>query len=270
MTNPQNHGEQKGSDIMTSTGQSARRGRRIISLMTVSFLLATVAATAQADNASTDDQPQTECLREHTVLISSDTETMVTEGNSGAPVPYPAVLAWEPYADTDPSVWDVNIDHEFAEAEWIWETYRVFSPVAGDIVEFERAFSIPGDPISGSLAIAVDNGYEAHLNDAFVGTANLTGDWRTGNLHWPQVEGRFWQTVGVYDVTSDLVAGDNVLAITGVNEFMDATDAFNNRPGTIIINPGGLIYELEITYQTNDCPPPPCPQTADQPQTCEP
>jgi hypothetical protein len=195
---------------------------------------------------------------------------MVTEGNSGAPVPYPAVVAWEPWDDTEPSHWDINIDHDFAEADWIWEAYRVLSPVDGDIVEFEREFSIPGDPIAGSLVIAVDNGYEAHLNDAFVGTANLTGDWRTGNLRWPQVEGRNWQTAGVYDVTSSLVSGDNVLAITGVNEYMDADDPFNNRPGTIIINPGGLIYELEITYQTNDCEPPPCPETAEQPSTCEP
>jgi hypothetical protein len=255
---------------MTSKGQSARRGRRIISLMTVSLLLATFAATAQADNASTDDQLQTECLREHTVVISSGTDTMVTAGNSGAPVPHPAVLAWEPFADTDPSHWDVNIDHEFAEGDWIWESYRVVNPVEGDIVEFERAFSIPGDPISGSLAIAVDNGYEAHLNDAFVGTANLTGDWRTGNLRWPHVDGLAWQTAGVYDVTAGLVEGNNVLAITGVNEFMDPTDEFNTEFGTIINNPAGVIYELEITYQTNDCPLPPCPQTAEQPQTCEP
>ncbi len=246
--------------------RNTSKGRRIISLMAVSLVLTTLASTAQADNPTTGDGGDQECLSEHTVLISSDTETMVTAGNTGLPVPHPAELAWEPRSDTDPSHWDTNVDYDFVAADWIWEAYRVVNPHDGDIVEFERTFSIPGDPIAGSLVIVVDNGYEAYMNDTFLGTANLSGDWRSGDLSYPLVDGTGWRTVFEHDVTDGLVSGDNVLAISAANEYADPSDEDNSVVGTISSNPGGVIYELEITYQTDPCepPPPPCPDAGGQ------
>ena len=249
-----------------------QRGVLATGLVALSLLFAVTAQPAQAVGAD-DPVLNTECpATEHTMLIASDGETMVVAGNSGAAVPHPAVSAWEPFADTDPSFWELNIDYEFEEADWIWETYRVVSPVEGDIVDFERAFAIPGYPVAGSLAITVDNGYEAHLNGDFVGSSNLSGDWRAGNLRQPWVDGssESWELVDVVDVTAALVAGDNLLAVTGVNEFMDPDDEFNVEFGNINNNPGGLIFELEVTYQTNQaCVP--CPHGADLPATvCKP
>lgn len=249
---------------MTLSRRSTRRTRHLISVMAISLLLATFASTAQADNNTSGNQTNTECVTEHTVLIASDTETMVTAGNTGAPVPHPAALAWEPRTDTDPSHWDLNVDYDFEVADWIWEAYRVVNPHDGDLVEFERTFSIPGEPISGSLVIVVDNGFEAYMNDAFIATENLSGDWRSGDFSWPNVDGRGWRTVGVHDVTAGLVEGDNVLAITAANEYADPSDEDNNVVGIISNNPAGVIYELEITYQNDPCAPPPCPVSADE------
>jgi hypothetical protein len=188
------------------------------------------------------------------VVIGSDTQTLVTAGNTGAPVPHAAALAWEPWSNTDPSYWDSKLDYTFTSADWIWESERVADPVDGDIVEFERRFIIPGKPVSGSLVITVDNGYEARMNGGIVGTAGLSGDWRAGDLRQPFVDGSpspdLWQTVEQYDVTSQLVRGQNFLDITGVNEYMDPNDEFNVDPGTISNNPAGLIYELTVTYLT--------------------
>ncbi len=237
---------------------SHRLLRALLALVVAISVAVLAPAPARAGGEPTGEKCETV---EHTMLIPSDTATMVVAGNDDQPVPHPAALAWEPWEGVDPSVWDVNLDYEFVEADWIWETERVVTPVAGDIVEFAREIDIPGRPVAGTLSITVDNGYEAFLNGGFVGTDNLFGDWRAGDLRQPFVDGSpdpdLWQTVEHYDVTEHLVRGSNTLAITGVNEYMDPTDEFNVDVGNISNNPAGLIYELEITYLTKqDCKPP--------------
>lgn len=238
--------------------ESSRRARMMVALVTVASVAILVPGTASAGGDPAGEKCESV---QRSMRIPSDAETMVVVGNDGAPVPHPAVLAWEPWGGGDPSVWDNNVDYAFVEADWIWEAERVVSPVNGDIVEFEREFAIPGRPVSGTLSITVDNGYEVSLNGAFVGTDNLFGDWRAGDLTQPFVDGSpdpdLWQTVEHYDVSEDLVRGANTLAITGVNEFMDPSDEFNVDVGNIDNNPAGLIYELEVTYRTKqDCKPP--------------
>jgi hypothetical protein len=210
-----------------------------------------------------------------TITVVSDTTTQVVAGNVS--VPAAAVAAWEPYDDAqepDLSVWDEQTGNVFAGsgADWIWETYRPVDPVGGDIVEFQKTFNIPGTPVSGSLMITCDNGYEAKLNGSLVGSAQLFGNWwipvvcddgtsflrdpqfDNGTVLLPGVERSEWRSVETIDVTSKLVSGGNNLEITGVNEAMQdgIICGYEDQgfDGTVEDNPAGLIYKLDITYST--------------------
>jgi hypothetical protein len=199
--------------------------------------------------------------------ILSDTTTIVMQGNDpGATYPKPAVASWEPFddaADPSPSYWDDQTGNFFTGtgADWIWESYRTIHPVEGDIVEFEKPFSIPGEPVSGILYITSDNGYEAAMNSQLVGSAQLAGDWRNSLLREPRydsfgnilvagVSRTGWQSIEQYDITKKLLSGANILHITGVNEEMSdkIIDGFQDSSfnGTVTDNPSGLIYMLDI------------------------
>jgi len=174
-----------------------------------------------------------------TTVISDDT-ALVTAGN----VTGNAVYAWEPKTDTDPSFWDGGLDYAFTAsgADWIWESYRVVHPVIGDVIELEKTFQIAGHPLSGTLYITCDNGYEAYLNDIFVGSAQVHDDWQNSYLTETYVNRYGWDTVEQWDVSGLLESGANVLRIVAANERMDVAD--NGYNGTISSNPGGCIFEL--------------------------
>jgi hypothetical protein len=186
----------------------------------------------------------------------------VIKTNTGLPVPYSAVLAWEPFAgQVDPtlSFWDDNLNYNFAPsgARWIWESYRPVHPVEGDIVHFQKTFSLDGYPTAGMLHITCDNGYEAWLNGHLVGSAWLGVGWEASNLTNAFVGG-MWPLVGAYDVASLLVKGTNTLIVKAANEYEGGTDLGGldvaGEPwGTVDINPAGLIFQLDII--SNTCPP---------------
>ena len=190
-------------------------------------------------------------LREMTVIAVSDTSVQVTNGNvGGATYPYNAVPAWEPFADADPSYWDDHLDHDFSAsgADWIWESYRIVHPIAGDIVRFQKTFEIDEEEIEAltesELWITCDNGYEVYLNGMFFGSAQLGAGWRTSDLTQPYVNTDSWQTVESYDISDLLLPGENVLEIAAANEYMGPLD--NQHDGTEDFNPAGLIFELNI------------------------
>jgi len=124
------------------------------------------------------------------------------------------------------------LDYDFSSsgAEWIWESYRVMHSVTGDIVNFERAFSIEGFPAKGTLHINCDNGYEAYLNNKFVGRAQLENGWQGSDLTESFVHTSGWQTVEHYDLSDLLLIGENVLEIAAANEYMGPLD--NQNDGT--------------------------------------
>jgi uncharacterized repeat protein (TIGR01451 family) len=175
-------------------------------------------------------------LRRVTMTVISDTNTLVTYSSSGyASSGDPAELAWV-HAN-----WWPNLTYSFPNgAQWIWESYRTQNPVAGDIVDFEKTFDIPGTLVSATLYITCDNGYEAYLNDQFVGSAQLGAGWRTSDLTESYVNSSGWQSVESWDITALLQSGSNTLDIGTANEQMDG--------GTIDSNPAGLIFEIVITY----------------------
>jgi len=217
----------------------------------------------------TSYQVNLEGAENHGVVVS-DTDTMVTDWNVlGKTDRYNAVYAWEPYSDTDPSVWDNGSTHVFGNgADWIWESYRVVHPIAGDVVEFERTFDIPGNPTGGTLYITCDNGYEVYVNGPFVGSAEvydvLDTEWEDSDLTKSYVDTTNWQSVDTYDVSALLLNGTNTLVIKAANEYMGDLD--DQLDGTEYSNPAGLIYELlyefdvtatEIDFcnrEVNTCP----------------
>jgi uncharacterized repeat protein (TIGR01451 family) len=182
-------------------------------------------------------------------VIVSDTNTMVTQGNGATP--HNAVLAWEPNSNTDPSYWDNSLTgHTFSTAaDWIWESYRVVHPMAGDVLTFQRNFYIPGNPTGGTLNITCDNGYEVYLNGNLVGSAQLNPGWGPGHLTQTYVDTNGWQSVESYPGLT-LLQGNNLLEIKTANEYMGPDDGQND--GTVDNNPAGLIYELFYEFDATE------------------
>jgi len=171
----------------------------------------------------------------------SDTETMVVE-SSNFDTPFNAELAW-----VHPS-WNTSLSRPFDEdAEWIWESEYVVNPVDGDVVTFEKEFEVPGIPKDGTLFITADNGFAVYLNGEFLyNSPSLLQYSDLGDLKAAYVDRTGWQTVREVDLTDELVKGDNILTIIGVNEYQGPDDGFSD--GTVTSNPGGVIFEFDVDW----------------------
>ncbi len=171
----------------------------------------------------------------------SDTETMVVE-SSNFDTPFNAELAW-----VHPS-WNTSLSRPFDEdAEWIWESEYVVNPIDGDVVTFEKEFEVPGIPKDGTLFITADNGFAVYLNGEFLyNSPSLLQYPDLGDLKAAYVDRTGWQTVREVDLTDELVKGDNILTIIGVNEYQGPDDGFSD--GTVTSNPGGVIFEFDVDW----------------------
>ncbi|HDS58810.1 MAG TPA: hypothetical protein ENN54_00730 [Thermoplasmatales archaeon] len=187
-----------------------------------------------------------------TMWVYSDaTETYVAHNGSTCPGAYmertgTAVSAWEH------SAWIAQTNPHYQYGSWIWESYRVLHPVCGDVVNFSKTFNIPGYPVEGRLQITVDNGYEAWLNGVMLGSLGVNPGWYTSDLKEAYVISGY-----VFDITNytlaNLVMGDNTFLFACANEYsntddIDSKTGKSEPAGTVDNNPGGLIYEAEITY----------------------
>jgi hypothetical protein len=76
---------------------------------------------------------------------------------------------------------------------WIW------APTCAQEVLFRKHFTLPSIAYSGILKIHADDGSDVYINGTLVGSNNL------------------WSDEYTYDLTSHLVAGENVIAIRGFN-----------------------------------------------------
>jgi hypothetical protein len=129
---------------------------------------------------------------------------------------------------------------------WIWEAYRAVDPICGTVVDFEETFDIPGEFTDGTLWVTADNGYEAYLNGTLLVTDGLSGDWRNSNLteSFVTTDHDVWRSV---EIATWLQLTGNTLRFETANEYFN-TDDGRGSAGTVDSNPGGLIYEAEITY----------------------
>lgn len=169
-------------------------------------------------------------LHETAMWVYSDAgNTTVTASTAPAgTLPFAAVDAWEPYSDTDPSVWDAGVGvGTFLYADWIWQSYRVQTPTVDETVTFQRTFTVPGPVAPGSwMKVTTDDAYTASLN----GTPVASDTWP----NWPSVE-----TASPFAPAM----GANTLVFVATN-----SDDSYGLAGTIDSNPGGLIYEARINY----------------------
>jgi uncharacterized repeat protein (TIGR01451 family) len=178
------------------------------------------------------------------MTVISDTSTVVTYSSSGYASPGdPAKLA------IVNDNWWTKLTYDFPSgAQLIWESSKCRNPVSGDIVDFEKTFTIAGTPVSGTLYITCDNGYEAYINgngypagDPNAISAQLGSGWRTSDLTESFVNASGWASVESWDITAYLQAGINTLEIGTANEQEDG--------GVADSNTAGLIFEIVISYE---------------------
>ena len=178
-----------------------------------------------------------------------------------------------PYEATG-STWDgVNwFEVNSSTADWIWETETADGPSAydsgdalydlnaakwGRALLMQATFNIPGNPIGTcTVHIACDNGYEVWVNG---GTHYLSGSvggpgWELTNLKQINLNTSGWNTVGHHSVTVDLVSGSNTLYVLAGNEYAD-TDDGDPRIGTMLSNPGAVIFQLDVEYEEIEADP---------------
>jgi cysteine-rich repeat protein len=208
-----------------------------------------VTAPESCDDGNIDngDGCSSQCAIETPACISkvvSDTDTAIIESTTLLDPISQAKLAWQPLDNQGNNYWDTNIDYRFSPAtKWIWNAVRVDKPVEGEIVTFKKEFTAERKPTSAILHITADNGYEAYLNGKLIGTANLDGDWQHSNLTEQFVHSQGWQHVDEYDITQR-IERENTLIIVAANEYYGERD--NQVPGTIDLNPAGVIYQLDL------------------------
>jgi hypothetical protein len=165
--------------------------------------------------------------------------TSISKSRSGT-----AVAAYAPNADAPLYLRGTSTHFIWgSRAIWIWESYRVVNPWKGDIVDFTKPFTLQGTPISGTLWITADDGYDVSLNGAFVGNHGLLPYWKTSDLKYAYVPGHgIWKSVEKYDITQKLRTGENTFFIQTANRYTGCDNPVFARTGTV-----GADETLEIT-----------------------
>jgi len=140
--------------------------------------------------------------------------SVVSDGNEDN-----AVLAW-----VHPS-WP-TLD----QAQWIWSSNPTENPRDGATETFTEEFIVKGGPNEATLYITADNAYEVFINDQSVGS-----EYQADTYGWKDIED--------YDVTSSLKPGKNEIKVIAENFAYNTDDPE--------VNPGGVIYQLQIEYGGN-------------------
>ncbi|MDD5623798.1 MAG: hypothetical protein PHI23_03760, partial [Candidatus Peribacteraceae bacterium] len=149
------------------------------------------------------------------VIIYSDTNTLLGNGA-------PSVPTW-----TGNELWHANI----RGATWVWSSYYVTQPVAGESNTFRRTFDVPGPVTASQLTIAVDN-------DLIM---NVNGE----RLNSVEVPNTFLGEISA-SPAGNLVQGTNTLEFEVTN--------YPQENGSVETNPAGLLYRMEVCYQTQAAP----------------
>ena len=146
-------------------------------------------------------------------VSAGDGTTQVLSPNAGD-----GVLTWD-----QNSRWTANIPG----AEWIWDMWFEDTPGAGGVVEFERVVTIPDyATVTGAfLLMSADNSYEIEVDGLPAGGSPIETNY-FGEQY--------------YDLTALFGPGDNTLYW--------AVDNWSQPGGNAYTNPGGLLYELTVTW----------------------
>ncbi len=202
--------------------------------------------------------------------------TPLTPVRAQEPKPYPTGYVTEG-AEVTNSVWDNGVnwfEDNASAADWIWETERAEGPASydgadplydadasryGRVVLFETTFDIPGNPISATLHIAADNGYEAWVNAGSHHMSPSVGGsgWETSALMESDLSTSGWQSYGTIVIPGgDLINGSNTLYVLAGNEYYWTDDSRPNSPIPPYRaspyrqqNPGAAIFQLDVEYE---------------------
>jgi hypothetical protein len=151
--------------------------------------------------------------------------------------PIPSVLAWTH------SSW---APYGVAGAEWISSSYYTENTDYNTWRLFTRSFTFPANAtnISGTLTMNCDNAQLVYLNDLYVGEDTYApGTKIYGDPVPPSGPYHGWSSVESWDVSSELIAGNNELWT------MTRNYAWSGGPTA---NPTGLIYKLCYEYDIPD------------------
>src|SRR5688572_8099750 len=102
--------------------------------------------------------------------------------------------------------------------QWIWHPNGGNAATNGEVRFFRKSFPLEGKVQKAVLAVAADNSAEVFLNEKMAMNA------------------RGYERATYTDVTTQLVSGENLLSIRGLNEN----------------GPGGLLVRLEITLANKE------------------
>ncbi len=156
-----------------------------------------------------------EVVKQCSLEIVSDTNTLVVDTNDFAVAAY----------DGHPS-WTASIPG----ATWIWDVFHVEDPVGETTRTFEETFTVT-DPSDAELTINADNGYVVYINgDLFVN--------RSAENNYQDF------TQKVFDITDELVSGENTVRFVVTNFTMEA--------GTYLNNPAGVLFKITLDG-ADDC-----------------
>jgi len=135
------------------------------------------------------------------------------------PTPGDAVLTWD-----QNSRWTADIPG----AEWIWDMWLEDTPKTGAIVELQRVITLPDyATVTGAfLVMSADNSYEIEVDGFPAGGSPIETNY-FGEQY--------------YDLTALFGPGDNTLYWE--------VDNWAQSWGNAYTNPGGLLYELTVTWE---------------------
>ena len=123
------------------------------------------------------------------------------------------------------------------DTTWISSAYYTENPRPDSWRLFSSLIELPSSAINiiGNISITSDNAEEVYLNEVLIGS--------DGEVQGTAVDSQEWNTILDYSLTG-LHAGTNELDIIVRNY------AYNTDSSTV--NPAGLIYKAEITYEIGD------------------
>lgn len=125
---------------------------------------------------------------------------------------------------------------DIAGATWVWRTFYTDVVWEYDNVPeggwyFKKEFTIPGEPVSGEIAINADNTYSLSLNGVYVGAE--------GSMDKDGPDNHEWGTIDIFPLTN-LNSGLNTIEVRALNFF---------RTGSSTNNPAGLAFNAKVCYQ---------------------
>jgi hypothetical protein len=149
-------------------------------------------------------------------ITSDETNTVVEKGGASA-----KVLSFIH------NTWTTTLSN----VDWIWGDQGPVNPAQEETQTFIKQFGVnPAVTITAAtLEIAADNQFDANLNGTFTEDDNDTNN---------------FSSVQTYDVTNDILAGNNELSV-----------AVTNLAGQADVkkNPAGLYYKLTIEGEGEEC-----------------